>query len=138
MNKERRNAVLALSATLIVGILIGLLGPGFFHKYNRGGHGRGGRDRGLEHNRPERFVGVIYKVVKPDSAQAKQIKPIAAWASQKIKEVEKGSNDQLISIMDSVRSQLKPILTEEQLKRLDEFDARARGRWRGDHRKDDD
>ena len=84
MTSERRKSILILVATLVVGILIGLLVPGFFHKY-RGGNerARSGRDHGPDHKR-EWFAGTIYRVVKPDSAQAKQIKPIAEWASQQI------------------------------------------------------
>ena len=130
MTSERRKSILILCATLIVGILLGLLVPGFFHKYRGGQHGRGGSNRGGGHKK-EWFAGTIYRVVKPDSTQAKQIKPITEWASQQIEAAEVESNAKLSAIMDSVKVQLKPILNEEQLKRLDEFDARAKGHWEG-------
>ncbi len=135
MTSERRKSILILIATLIVGILIGLLVPGFFHKY-RGDNqrSRGGRDRAPEHKK-EWFAGTIHRVIKPDSAQAKQIEPITEWASQQIEAVEISSNEQLSSIMDSVKIQLKPIITEEQLQRLNEFDSKAKGRWKGGAKK---
>ena len=135
MTNERKKALLFLSATLIVGILIGLLVPGIFHKYRSGHqHGRRGHGRGPD-DKTQWFAGTIYRVVKPDSVQSNQIKPITEWASRQIEAVEANSNARLSSIMDSVRIQLKPILTEEQLQRLDEFGARAKEHWHGDRRK---
>ena len=131
MTSERRKSILILCATLIVGILIGLLVPGFFHKYQGGRqHGRGGRDISNDRKK-EWFESTIYRVVKPDSVQAKQIKPIADWASQQIEAVENSSNSQMSAILDSVKVQLKPILTEEQQQRLVEFHKKANGRWKG-------
>jgi hypothetical protein len=130
MTSERRKSILILCATLIVGILIGLLVPGFFHKYEGRKHGRGGRDISNEHKK-EWFASTIYKIVKPDSAQAKQIKPITDWASQQIEAIEISSNSQMSAVLDSVKVQLKPILTEEQQQRLVEFHEKANGRWKG-------
>lgn len=127
MTSERRKSILILCATLIVGILIGLLVPGLFHKYEGRKHGR---DMGNERKK-EWFASTIYRVVKPDSAQAKQIKPIAEWASQQLEAIEVSSNAQMSAVLDSVKSQLKPILTEEQQQRLIDFHAKAQGRWKG-------
>jgi hypothetical protein len=130
MTSERRKSILILIATLIVGILIGLLVPGLFHKYEGRKHGRGGREMSNERKK-EWFGRTIYKVVKPDSAQVKQIKPIADWATQQIEAIEVSSNSQMSAVLDSVKTQLKPILTEEQQKRLTEFHKKADGRWKG-------
>lgn len=130
MTSERRKSILILSATLIVGILIGLLVPGFFHKYEGRRHGRGGRELSNERKK-EWFASTIYKIVKPDSAQAKQIKPITEWASQQIEAIEISSNSQMSAVLDSVKVQLKPILSDEQQQRLVEFHERAQGRWKG-------
>lgn len=134
MTSERKKSIAILATTLVVGILLGLLVPGFFHKY-RGGNerGRGGRDHGPEHKK-EWFTGTIYRIVKPDITQAKQIKPITEWASQQIEAVETSSNERLSAIMDSVKVQLKPILNEEQLQRLNDFDSKAKGHWKGGQR----
>ena len=129
MTSERRKSILILCATLIVGILVGLLVPGFFHKYERRPHGRGGHDISNERKK-EWFASTIYKIVKPDSAQARQIKPITDWASQQIEAIEVFSNSQMSAVLDSVKTQLKPMLTEEQQQRLVEFHQKAQGRWR--------
>ncbi len=132
MTSERKKAIATLSATLIVGILIGVLVPGFVGRFREGGRhpmdergrGRGGDDKKAW------FAHTIYKIVEPDSAQAQKIKPITEWASQQVALVENTSNQQLIKIMDSVKVQLKPIITEEQLKRLNGFSEKAKGHWR--------
>ena len=130
MTSERKKSLLILSLTLVFGILVGLLLPGFFHKLNqRENRGHGGRHGDRDHKR-EWFVGAIYRIVKPDSAQVKQIKPITDWASQRIDSIETSANQQMSSVLDSVRSQLKLILTEDQQKRLAEFDTRAKRNWK--------
>jgi hypothetical protein len=34
-------------------------------------------------------------------------------------------------VLDSVKSELKPLLNDEQWKRLEEFDTKAKSNWRG-------
>jgi hypothetical protein len=136
MNKERRNAVLIVVGAVIVGIFLGLLVPGLFHKLNeRGGHGRGDRGHGKGDDRPvnkkEWFKNTLYHIIEPDNSQLSKIEPITQWASKRIDSLEASSNRQLASVLDSVRAQLKPIITEEQFKRLSEFKDRADGHWRG-------
>jgi hypothetical protein len=132
MTSERKKAIATLSITLIVGIFIGVLVPGFVGRFRDGGrhsmeeHGKGrsGNDK------KSWFAHTIYKIVRPDSVQALKIKPIADWASQQVEQIENTSNLDLIKVMDSVKAQLKPIITPEQLKRLDGFSERAKGHWR--------
>ncbi len=135
MNSERKKAVLTLTGTLIIGIFLGLLVPGLFHKVReRGGDHRGGGrgDRGREpENKKEWFTETIYRIIQPDSSQAKKIKPVTQWASNQIDSLEASSNHGLAAVLDSVKKQLKPVITEEQFKRLDEFDNKAKGHWRG-------
>ncbi|HTJ53018.1 MAG TPA: hypothetical protein VL443_26370 [Cyclobacteriaceae bacterium] len=132
MTSERRKSILILSATLLVGIVLGLLVPGFFYKLGRhdhGGHGRRG-DGPMEHKK-DWFVSTIYRVAQPDSAQAKQIKPITHWAAQEIERIETTANHEMSVVLDSVKIQLKPILTDEQRKRLEEFESNAKSHWKG-------
>ena len=129
MTTERRKAIITLTATLIIGVLLGMLMPGFVNKLiDRDHPGRGGRNHDAEHKK-EWFVGTIYRIVKPDSAQAKQIKPITEWASGRIDFIEQSSNQHLAAILDSMKIQLKPLITEEQFKRFSEFDNKARSHW---------
>ncbi len=132
MNQERKKAVLTLTGTLIIGILVGLLVPGLFHKMrardHRGEHEEHG---GTPEDKKEWFTQTIYRILQPDSIQVKQITPITEWAARSIDSLEVTSNHQLASILDSVKSQLKPFITEEQFKRLNDFDNKAKGHWRG-------
>jgi type II secretory pathway component PulK len=134
MTRERRITILLLIATLVVGLLIGMLTSGLVHTYRGGMHrGRRGPDHGDE-GKKEWFVHTINRIVQPDSIQADKIKPITSWASQQIEALEISSNVRMSEILDSVRVQLKPILTEEQQQRLSEFQDKAQGTWKGRRR----
>lgn len=131
MTSERKKAILTLVGTLVIGILLGMLLPGLFHKMrDRGMRGRDFKKPETEHKR-EWFTGTIYHIIQPDSAQTIQIKPVTTWAATEIDSVDASANQAMAKILDSVKVQLKPILTEEQFKRLDEFDTRAQKHWKG-------
>jgi len=132
MTSERRKSIIILAMTLLAGILIGLLVPGFFHKWDkRGKYGDRGHNQQDMRNKREWFIGTINKIVEPDSLQAEKIQPITSWASIQIDSVESIANQNMSAILDSVKNQLKPILTAEQQKRLDHFDANAKEKWGG-------
>ena len=129
MTTERKKAALFLVLTFILGILIGALVPGFFGRMRR--EGRGNRmeqhgDRG--EGRKMGFQKMIYRVTQADSTQRKQIQPILDEASEKIDGLEKESNSRMTGIMDSIKVKLKPILNEEQNKKLEEFSLKSRHR----------
>jgi hypothetical protein len=129
MTNERRKAVFTLGGTLIIGFLLGMLIPGLFQKIRE--H-RGRPERGIEsEHKRDWFTGTINHIVKPDSAQARKIKPVTDWASARIDSLETSSNRDLAVVLDSVKMRIKPMVTAEQFKRLDEFDARAKGHWNG-------
>lgn len=131
MTRERRTTILILVATLIVGVFIGLLVPGFFHKYRSGiQRGRGGPMHSDE-SKKEWFAHTINRIIQPTASQSEKIKPITDWASQQIEAVEISSNERMSDILDSVKVQLNPILSDEQQKRLSEFQGRAQGKWKG-------
>lgn len=129
MTSERKKSILILSMTLVAGILLGLLIPGLFHKLgNRPKYGN--RDRGPEpKNKHEWFAGTLNRIIQPDSAQSKKIKPILQWAASEIDSAESTANKQMSTILDSVKIQIRPILTEEQLMRFNNFDANAKKTW---------
>jgi hypothetical protein len=137
MTTDRRKAILFLSLTLVIGIVIGSLIPAvygrFYHRHDRGDGKewndkrdgkRGGGDR------KQWLMHTIVRVVKPDSDQVKAIRPLTEQATDRIRGLEKNSNERMESIFDSLHLQLKPILTEEQNKKLEEFSTKARARWK--------
>lgn len=137
MTSDRRKSIFFLSLTLIIGILIGSLVPGLFGRMRhregkemQGREGRPGREARPGRDKKEWLTSKIIQIVKPDSAQVKEIRPITRATANQIGELEKGSNERMIQIMDSLKIKLRPILSEEQNKRLEDFSAKARQRWK--------
>ncbi len=136
MTTDRKKAILYLSITLIIGIFIGSLIPAFYGRFRHrewkdtrdGKEMHGGKDNKQFGNKQEWLTKTIIKVVQPDSAQAKEIRPLTAQAAAELGELEKGSNERMSAIMDSLKLKLRPILTEEQNKNLEEFSSKARQR----------
>ena len=63
----------------------------------------------------------IYRVTHADSLQAKKMKPLLDKASNRIEILRANYHLQEKRVLDSLRFQLKPILKEDQLKRLEDF-----------------
>lgn len=134
MTPERRKAIIFLSITFILGVLIGTMIPGLYGRMRHGGFRQGNhmeRRDGKPTDRKTRFEHMMFKVIKPDSAQAKELRQILAETSGKIEVLQSKSNTRMSEIMDSMKVRIQPILTEEQRKRFDEFSERARARRRG-------
>ena len=130
MTTERIKSIGILIVTLIVGVFIGLLVPGFFHKVS-GRHGQNKGESGT--HKPARkgdwFVHKLNEIVKPDSLQKEKIKPVIAWASSRLDSIEQSANSQASRILDSVKIQLRPIITEAQWSRLEAYDQQAKNKW---------
>jgi hypothetical protein len=136
MTSERKKSIIILVVTLLAGILLGLLIPGFIHKWGRrGDSGNRVHEPGYDHKK-EWFVGTMNRILQPDSLQARKIQPVTEWAAIEIDSLQSAANQKMTDILDSVRNQLKPILTPDQQTRLDNFDAHARKSWtRGNKRR---
>ena len=140
MTSDRKKAIFFLCLTLVIGILIGSLVPAFYGRMRHGNikqgkdmgdHQKGSREGKPTGNREEWLTNTIIRVVKPDSDQVKSIRTITMDATQQISSLEKKSNERMIGILDSMKLKLKPILTEDQNKTLEEFSKKARSRWKG-------
>ncbi len=138
MTSERKKAILFLSLTLVIGILIGSMLPGFLFRMRdnqwkgRGEHGRNGQPHDRQAMRKHGFEKKIYEITKADSSQRKAIKPILDETSAKIDAMQQQSFAKMAAVMDSMKMKLKPLLTEEQMKDLEDFSQKARARRRGD------
>lgn len=133
MTKERIKSISILAATLLFGILLGLMVPGFIHKLNNHRDGRGTRMERPMAAKGDWFVKTLYRVVKPDSTQREKIKPVADWAAARMDSLEQSMNSEAAAILDSAKAQLRPILNDEQWARLEKFNGEAREKW-GRHR----
>jgi hypothetical protein len=118
MTSERKKAIAIISATLIVGVLIGVLATGMFARHHY--HGRkdfGNEYRGMR----SRFAEKIYKTTRADSAQIKQMQPIVDQTMTHIDTLQRKTEKEVKALMDSMIIQLKPFLKAEQLTALEKF-----------------
>jgi hypothetical protein len=127
MTTERVKSIGILIATLIIGIFLGLLIPGFYYKAT-GGHHQITDDNNAR--KPDDwFVQKLNEIVKPDSLQQEKIKPLFSWAGSQLDSVEQSANAQAITILDSVKTKLRSIVTDTQWSRLEKYEQQAKSKW---------
>jgi hypothetical protein len=134
MTPERRKAILFLSLTLVIGILIGSMLPGFFYRMRHNKwkeHGRNSQSHDRSEMRRNGFERKIYEITRADSSQIKAIKPILDQTSAKIDALQQQSFASMSAVMDSMKMKLRPLLNDEQMKNLEDFSQKARARRRG-------
>jgi hypothetical protein len=136
MNTTRRRSILILTATLIFGILLGLLIPAAINKVGSRAQKGSSQSAGDGFHRRHRFESTLHQLLKPDSVQARQIKPVMQWAAARIDSIELSANTQVEAVFDSISIRLTPVLQEDQRQRLEEFHHRVSNHWkrRGRHR----
>lgn len=130
MTHERRKSILILTGTLIIGILLGMLVPSLLHKIkgkSTQSDYHSGKHKGDQ--KSDWFSEAVTRIVKPDSSQSQKVHAITQKAAEQIDSIEIHANFQMSSVLDSVKVQLKPILTEKQWQQLQEFDAKAKSKW---------
>jgi hypothetical protein len=111
-------SALIILGTLLIGIVIGvfLAGPVVHHRMQPHIPGRG----------PEAITPMLERLIEPSPDQEEAVREVLERHSKRLAEMHKGYRDDMVAMMDSLRKDLDPILTEEQKARLDE----ARGRFR--------
>lgn len=125
MTPERKRALLMIGATLIIGILIGALGMGLLGKQSR----RGGKSSAAwRQEGKEVFMQRILKEANADSLQASQMKPLMMETMASIDSLQKETDKKVHGVLSSFEEKLKPILREDQLKKLQEFHRRGKER----------
>jgi hypothetical protein len=123
MTSERKRALLMIGATLIVGILIGALSVGLWTKQSR----RGGKPSvSWRTEGKEKFMQRILKEANADSIQARQMKPLMLETMERIDSLQTETDKKVHAVVDAFEEKLKPVLREEQLKKLQEFHRRNR------------
>lgn len=125
MTPERKRALLMIGATLIIGILIGALGMGLLGKQSR----RGGKSSATwRQEGKEVFMQRILKEANADSLQAKQMRPLMMETMASIDSLQKETDKKVHAVLNSFEEKLKPILREDQLKKLQAFHRRGKER----------
>lgn len=63
----------------------------------------------------------VYRITNADSLQAKKMKPFVDKASKRLETLRTEYHRKEMKVLDSLQLQLKPLLKEEQLKKLSDF-----------------
>lgn len=125
MTPERKRALLMIGTTLIIGILIGALSVGLWGNQSR----RGGRSSAKwRQEGKEVFMQRIIKEANADSLQAKQMRPLMMETMASIDSLQKETDKKVHAVLNSFEEKLKPILREDQLKKLQAFHRRGKER----------
>jgi hypothetical protein len=127
-------SLLIIIVTLILGILLGVLGSGYFRSKKM--------KQVRSYTSVEAFTSRFLKVLEPTEDQKQQIVPIIKKFSKENDKLRKKYRDDFRKLMKDFRDELYPLLTEEQIKRLEEYKPKRRSDddkrgSRGDGRPDD-
>ncbi len=115
--KARTKSALILLATFLIGGVVGALISGAVVSQ---------RLENLEGLRTG-FPRFMERIIEPgDEVQAAQIRAILGHTGQRIGSLRRAYYAELSSVVDSMRQQLYPVLTDEQKARLDAFFTRDR------------
>ena len=74
------------------------------------------------------FQRHLLEFLEPDAAQREQLEPIIHRYAQQMGEQWKEHRQERKVLVDAMHEEIKPLLTAEQIGKLDEFSRRVRGR----------
>lgn len=106
----KSQTILIVSATLVIGFVLGVLTSGAFR------HQR--EDRFRRMGAHQRFENAMERIIKPTDEQRKAIEAITKKRFDRIAELREQCEDELFAVLDSIRGDFATVLTEEQLIRL--------------------
>jgi hypothetical protein len=121
MKPERKRALISISITLIIGILIGALTVGLLVR-NAENEQRASRHKDSR----EKFVERILSVAEVNAEQAKQIRPYLYETMDKIDSLQKRTDRDVESAINALETKLTPILSKEQMEKLQQFHRKSR------------
>jgi K+-sensing histidine kinase KdpD len=122
MTTERRRAIITISATLIIGILIGSLTSGLWGRKYYGQRSQRGRTE-VKMN----FEKKLLKAIDADDAQVKILQPIMRQTMLNIDSLQHKTDSKVRVLLDSLDVKLKSVLKEEQYLKFKKFVERGRG-----------
>ena len=119
-------AVVVISATLILGFAIGFLTSGMIN------HQRMRKFRSF--NSMESFKQRTIHILEPTEEQLKEILPLIDEYAKKMDEIRKDFGKEFFALINDFHNELKPLLTEEQIERLESLmrPPQRNSRHRGD------
>lgn len=118
---------------LVCAVLISATGNVFSQRGDSYRHtkdrGQGdGKHTSARYDSKKNFSSKIYRITEADSLQEIKMKPIVDRTSKRLESLRMSYQKQEKRVMDSLSIQLKPILKEDQMKRLDDFNYHAQDR----------
>jgi hypothetical protein len=117
---------LIIVATLLIGILIGALGSGFMvHRFAR-------RMADMRHR--DMFVERMIELIQPAPEQEAEVRDILTRHAEEFTKLADGFQEDTAALFDSLRSELDPVLTDEQKERMEERHERLGKFLRHGHR----
>ena len=121
--RGRTKGALILFSTLLIGVLIGTLLSGWFV-----------RDRLRPIPHPRHFVRSTERLIAPqDEEQRQAVRAVLRQHAAALRELNAKHRESLKEQLDATRAELAPLLSEEQLRRLDRRQRRfgeLMGPWR--------
>jgi hypothetical protein len=125
MKIEIKTAMVIL-ITLLIGILIGFLLTGAVIRHRAG--------RFASMREPGRMVAHLERMIEPDASQREAVHQVLLKHSEQFSEIHSRFEGQMLTLRDSLKKDLDPILTEEQKERL-ERGSRHPGPFKGKGRR---
>ena len=93
---------------------------------HHGKHHDGGRDKHYNESSGKRNLSdKVYRITQADSVQKQKMKPAVDRASKRLESLRLSYQKQEKRVLDSLSLQLKPILKEEQLQKLNDWKDRT-------------
>jgi hypothetical protein len=121
MTTERRRAIITISATLVIGILIGSLTSGLWSRnyYN---------EKTLR-NKTEMRLGFekkLFKVIDADEQQIKAIQPIMKATMAQVDSIQNKTDGEVRMLLDSLDLKMKSVLHQDQYSKFKKFVSKGR------------
>jgi hypothetical protein len=104
-------STLIVLATLFLGVLIGILGSRWLHEAPQ--------FKPHEMRDPGNFIEFNERLIQPTTAQRDTIRKILIKYYSRFTELDRQHREDLKAVLDSMRKELDPILTDEQRKRME-------------------
>jgi hypothetical protein len=118
-------STLIIIGTFIIGLIVGIIvTKSFFHP-------PGVIDKIAELKSPRGFMERFERIIEPTQSQRSKIRKILRDHFEKVHEQSRQFRGRFMQLNDSLRTELDPILTDEQKERLDEMEKRFREHERG-------
>jgi len=130
MTTERKRAIIIISATFVIGLVIGTLTSGLWsRKYYSARNARNKTEIKMD------FEKKLFKVVDADEAQVKVLQPIMKATMAHVDSLQTKTDAEVRLLLDSLDVKVKSVLREEQYSKFKKFISRGRDARRhgGEH-----